>query len=1104
MPVEFRVLGPLEIRRNGSPVPLRASKPRTLLGLLLVHHGRVVSVDSLIEGLWPKSPPKGAQHAIETHASRLRALLGDDLPLAARPPGYVLDVDAGSIDSVRFERLLAEARDSEPARAAKRAADALSLWRGDAYADFTFESFAQEEIARLEELRQDAEEVRIDAELELGRSGELVGELEALVQVKPPRERRYVQLMLALYRSGRQQGALDVFGAARKSLADYGLEPSPSLRELERSILQQDRTLEVSPAQRHAAPAALRLVTVVAVAPDISLDLDPEEHARQHRRAEALVAGIAASHGAELPEPLLLVFTQEDHALRASAAAAEIHDALRAGVGVETGEALVAQGSVGGAVLERARRLAREGAAPPPAPPPLERRMEGPFVGRSRELARLRTVNAALVVGPPGIGKSRLARELGREERMIMGRCSSYATEALTPLREIVGALDAPQALDNVSAPEVPLTFRRICEAAGPLTIVFDDVHWADALVLETIEHLVERTNGHLRVVCLAREELLHERPAFLAAAERIPLEPLSADDAKLLLAELGAPDDSIVERAEGNPLFIEQLLAHATEGRDALPTSLRSLLAARLDHLTAGERAAAECAAVVGREFDAKLVAELLDTRSAREPLAALVRRGLLEAAPPTELFEERFRFRHPLIHETAYAGATQAERARLHEAAADVLDARAAPDEVVGFHLERSAELRPERDRHARRIAEDAGRRLAAAGMSTFKLGHGQRAAGLLERAVSLLPADDAARRELLCELGLARCDAGDGAGGEETLRQAVELAESTRDRRVEVRARVELAAVHHLDERAGSPRRLVELGAAAIPVLEALEDDRGLGRVRLLTGWIEGGVFGHCATWESDASRALEHYRRLGFPSSTCIGQICAATYYGATPADDGVARLVRLLDEEVDDLLGEAAVLAHLGGLEAMRGNVADGDAALSRARTIYEDVGRAPALARTCAPIEAESARLAGDLVRAAAILEASCDILSWSRNWSHFGTQAAALADVLTTLGRTDEALARAAESEQHAIPDDAWTQIAWRAAKASIEHDAALAREAVTLAESTDLLNLHARALLAVGDVASTAEAMRLYERKQNVAAAARAIAATSAPSSV
>src|SRR5204862_2872273 len=129
MPVEIRVLGPLEIRRDGVPVPLHARKPRTMLGALLVDHGRVVSVDRLIEALWPTSAPAGAQHALEAHATRLRKLLGTDLPLVARAPGYLLELDPQLLDGVRFEQLLAEARESEPERAAARAEDALALWR---------------------------------------------------------------------------------------------------------------------------------------------------------------------------------------------------------------------------------------------------------------------------------------------------------------------------------------------------------------------------------------------------------------------------------------------------------------------------------------------------------------------------------------------------------------------------------------------------------------------------------------------------------------------------------------------------------------------------------------------------------------------------------------------------------------------------------------------------------------------------------------------------------------------------------------------------------------------------------------------------------------
>jgi len=284
MQVEFRVLGPLEIRRAGAPLPLRAAKQRIFLADLLLHRRTVVSVDRLIEDVWPISPPADARHALETHASRLRSLLGENVPLLARSPGYILDVDPQSIDSVRFEQLLAEAREAQgvdPARASARAADALALWRGDAYADFAFDAFAQEEIARLEELRREAEEEHIEAELALGRSGELIGELETLVTASPLRERRRGQLMLALYRAGRQADALEAYQTARAALLEQlGLDPGPHLRDLERKILQHDPALA---GVERAAPTGVserRLVSVVAVEPNISLDLDPEEHER--------------------------------------------------------------------------------------------------------------------------------------------------------------------------------------------------------------------------------------------------------------------------------------------------------------------------------------------------------------------------------------------------------------------------------------------------------------------------------------------------------------------------------------------------------------------------------------------------------------------------------------------------------------------------------------------------------------------------------------------------------------------------------------------------------------------------------------------------------
>src|SRR3954454_6722643 len=289
MGVEFRVLGPLEIRRDGAPVPLRAPAQRTFLAALLIRHGRVVSVDSLAEALWPGEQPRSPRHALEMNASRVRRLLGDDAAVVARPPGYELQVDPQAIDSVRFERLLAEAREVDPARAAARAADALALWRGPAFADFTFAGFAHEEIVRLDELRQEAEEERMAAQLAAGRGAELIGELEALVAAEPLREQRWGQLMLALYRAGRQADALAAYNDARKRLDDeVGLEPRPELRELQRAILCQDPALDVAVAGRAVGTAELRPASVVAVEPGISLELDPEEHERQKREAAEL------------------------------------------------------------------------------------------------------------------------------------------------------------------------------------------------------------------------------------------------------------------------------------------------------------------------------------------------------------------------------------------------------------------------------------------------------------------------------------------------------------------------------------------------------------------------------------------------------------------------------------------------------------------------------------------------------------------------------------------------------------------------------------------------------------------------------------------------
>ena len=252
--MEFRILGPIEVASDGQTLPIGQGKQRALLALLVLRTGEVISTDVLIDELWHGRAPATAPKSLQVYVSRLRKVLGDGI-IGTRPPGYVLDVAREDVDLYRFEQLLSDAREQPASEAAATLRDALALWRGSPLADVADEAFAQHEIARLEELRLAGTEDRIDADLALGRHAQLVGELEELVGRHPYRERVRGQLMLALYRTGRQADALAVYRDARSTLADeLGLEPGSDLRELEQRILTQDRALLV-PAEERAVKA---------------------------------------------------------------------------------------------------------------------------------------------------------------------------------------------------------------------------------------------------------------------------------------------------------------------------------------------------------------------------------------------------------------------------------------------------------------------------------------------------------------------------------------------------------------------------------------------------------------------------------------------------------------------------------------------------------------------------------------------------------------------------------------------------------------------------------------------------------------------------------
>jgi len=359
--VELRILGPLEVRTDEGVVSLPRRRERVLLAALLLRPGVVVSTDQLVEAIWGESPPRTATGSLQNAVSELRKALGHDV-LQTRPPGYVLNVGPEAVDARRFEQAVQEAVAQEPAERAETLASALALWRGPALADLADEPFARNEAARLDELRLAATEDRLDADLELGRGAELVAEIEAHVAANPLRERLRGQVMVALYRAGRQAEALEAYQAARSALVDgLGIDPSPALQELERRVLRQDPSLlaraEARTAEPASAPAQLKTVTVLAATLDCVGGLDPEALRAVVDRFLDAVRTAVARHGGTLDRFLgseaVAVFgvpaAHEDDALRASRAAVELREALTVEgdavrVGLATGEALVAEG----------------------------------------------------------------------------------------------------------------------------------------------------------------------------------------------------------------------------------------------------------------------------------------------------------------------------------------------------------------------------------------------------------------------------------------------------------------------------------------------------------------------------------------------------------------------------------------------------------------------------------------------------------------------------------------------------------------------------------------------------------------------------------------
>ncbi len=345
--MEYALLGPLEVRIDGRTIVVGRGKQRALLAVLALNAGRVVSTDRLIDELWGEDPPATATTALQVYVSRLRKLLGEGV-IQTRDPGYLVE---GDVDVRQFDRLVSEARRSEPEDAAVLLSEALSLWRGAALCDCGLPL----EAARLEEERVAATEERIEADLTSGRSSEMIGELESLVAEHPLREAFRAQLMLALYRAGRQAEALDAYRAARTTLHDeLGIEPSPRLQQLEQAILRQDDSL---------AAVSERTLTATALFLDLGIQGEVEAVAGRALALATEELGETAEHVERgLADALLAVYTSADDAIAAAVRArdrltSELGDSVRPRAGLATADVTLGDRVEGAAPVLAARRV---------------------------------------------------------------------------------------------------------------------------------------------------------------------------------------------------------------------------------------------------------------------------------------------------------------------------------------------------------------------------------------------------------------------------------------------------------------------------------------------------------------------------------------------------------------------------------------------------------------------------------------------------------------------------------------------------------------------------------------------------------------------------
>jgi DNA-binding SARP family transcriptional activator len=1078
--VEFGLLGPLEVRGDEEPLRLPARKQRALLALLLLHANRVVGRERLIDQLWGEDPPETAVKALQVYVSQLRKLLPAGM-LMTRPPGYVLEVEPEAVDLLRFERLVAEARECEPARASVLLREALGLWRGPPLAEFGEEPFARVEATRLEDLRLAALEERIEADLSLGRHAELVSELEALVAEEPHRERLRGQLMLALYRSGRQAQALEAYRAARAALAELGLEPSAPLRQLEKQILTQDAALE--------------------------------------RPREPVVGQRAVLPGPLLPESPFPFVGREDELLALRA--------LLEGADAGEGSLVLLAGEAGVGKTRLVRELAQDAAA------------WGGLVLYGTSDAAVRTpyqplrewLEFILRACDPEV----LVECLSGGE--ILGR--------LVPaLARLTGPLPPPDPEnDRYLLQSAAADVLRRLSRLQPLLLVADDAHWADSETLHLLRRLARMApEARLLVVVGYRdrgEEIGPELGAALAdlarleGVTRLSLGKLSDEEIGTFVriateaeatAELVA---AIGQLTGGTPLLLCELWRDLS-GSGAIavsdagvqlarplaelhgPERIRDVVRERLARLPAEATATLELAAVAGPQFEVRVLSEAaaLDQVALLTALEEAVRIGMVEELPQPA---PACRFTHELVRRAVYDQITGIRRAELHLRVGEALE---------HVHAANPARVLSELAHHFTLAAPVAGAergvahnvRAAEAAIASGAFSEG---AALLSTALELGIADPRERARVQVELAYLLRETGRYRESDAVLAASLDAATGLQERGVATEALLQRSG-RRLGDPQVDPDELRTVAEDAIETFEQLGDSRGLAlarRRRALSLEVEGRWGEACAELERALVHADDSERQDA--CREVIGSLVRALCHGPAPVGEAIRRCEELREQHRTDRALEAVVTRCLSSLYAMAGRFDEARESVERSGVFLDELDHSTHswIYRTHA---AEAKELLGDRVGAEQDL-----IAKWRRKGDvaqdytpdRRGMGAAYYLSLLyCDDGRWDDAERCLEYGREVPVPPrfrpESARGLAARARVAAhrgeLAEAVALAQRGVELADQSDMLNLRGRVWLARAEVqraagaaaeadAAVAEAIRLYELKGNVAAAGR-----------